>query len=282
MKLQVGVYAMRRWRHNVLFCNNFETGHSWRERPTNFEVSARAAPGQAAKGAAGTLDFFVRAFRAGKRAASGAYPQAVEIRWSGLLLAGQNPCRARASVIAFDKGSTAGLCCGLRGATINTNGNNSTARFSGGGGGTKTNLKREQIMDEKPQTADDPLLQAIQECWPRLPAGIREAIAAMTVHCADRSDQPARRTRHRVYTSDQIMTLKAKITAVVSESPTLPHRMIAARIGIALSTYRHLRLHVTANQFLAEIAAPRSATLGYGGPRAGDENDQAESENENG
>lgn len=122
---------------------------------------------------------------------------------------------------------------------------------------------------------DDPLLQAIQECWPRLPAGIREAIAATVVYAADKSDQPARRTRHRKFTSDEITALRAKTAACIAESPTISNRLIAAQIGIALSTYKLLRLHVFVRQTLIESAEPRSATRGFGGERAGgqDENE---------
>ena len=116
---------------------------------------------------------------------------------------------------------------------------------------------------------DDPLLLAITESWPRLPAGIKEAICVLAVHSADKSGEPARRTRYRHYDDQQIQALRAKVAQVVIESPTQTNSMIAQRIGLARSTFKYLHLHHFVRKVLAGMAvAPHSASQGYNGQRA--------------
>ena len=124
-----------------------------------------------------------------------------------------------------------------------------------------------------PSLNGDSLLAAVNECWQRLPPGIQQAFAALIVNAAGQQSGPARRTRHRVFTPDQITALRARTAACVAESPTAPNRLIAARLGISLSSFKNLKLNHFARQALAASTAPVSASNGYGGERADDENE---------
>jgi hypothetical protein len=115
-----------------------------------------------------------------------------------------------------------------------------------------------------PNPNADPLLQAVIAAWSRLPPDVQQAFAAAIIHAAGQTG-PARRTRHRVFTPDQITALRARTAACVAECPTAPNRMIASRIGISLSTYKRLHLNQTARSCLAMSTAPLSASRGYGG-----------------
>lgn len=118
---------------------------------------------------------------------------------------------------------------------------------------------------------DDPaLFAAVAEAWPRLPAGIQQGFAVAIIHAADKQSGAVRRTRHRVYTDTEITALRARTAACVAESPTAPNRMIAASLGISLSTYKRLHLNRTAKSCLAMSVAPLSASRGSGGERADD------------
>ena len=129
-------------------------------------------------------------------------------------------------------------------------------------------------------TNDDPaLFAAVAEAWPRLPLGIQQAFAALIVNAAGQQSGPARHTRHRHYSADEIQGLRMKIPAILAESSTLPNRIIAERLAVPISSFKAMGLHKFTRQVLAGIAntSPHSASCGYDGARADQEgNDEAE------
>jgi len=107
--------------------------------------------------------------------------------------------------------------------------------------------------------------------WNRLTPAMQTAILATILAAAGQAADPPRRTRHKQYTETEITELRAKITAILCQSPTLPVTLVAERINVKLSTFKTLGLHRFMRTVFAVTSAPISASLGTGGKRASDD-----------
>jgi|GEM_PF-3689314 len=104
--------------------------------------------------------------------------------------------------------------------------------------------------------------------WDRLTPAMQTAILATILAAAGQAADPPRRTRHRQFSDSEINGLRGRVTTLLCESPSMPNRVIAERLGISLSTYKNLNLHRFARAAFALATAPKSASNGYGGESA--------------
>ena len=119
----------------------------------------------------------------------------------------------------------------------------------------------------------------LRPAWEKLPAAMQDGIARTILAAAGVQSAPAQpRRRHRRYDDAEVTSLRAQLLGILALSPTLPNRALAERLEVPLSTFKSLKLNRFARQALAEAALPHSATFGYQGPRA----DEDESDDENG
>ena len=89
---------------------------------------------------------------------------------------------------------------------------------------------------------------------------MQQAILGTILAAAGAQPAPVRpRRRYRRYSPDEITSLRARIVGILATSPTLPHRVIAERLGVPFSTYKLLKLNRFAGQALAASAHPHSA-----------------------
>ena len=95
--------------------------------------------------------------------------------------------------------------------------------------------------------------------WDRLPPPLQDAIARTILGAAGQQTGPAPRRRHQHYGDAKITELRARIVGILATSPTLPHRVIAERLGVPFSTYKLLQLNRFAGQALAASTHPHSA-----------------------
>ena len=112
-------------------------------------------------------------------------------------------------------------------------------------------------------------LGVIQGLWPRLQPDDRAALLRLATSAAGQQDAPATpRRRHRHYDDAELTALRAQLIAILAVSPTMPNRAIAERLKLPYSSFKMLKLNRFVRTALARSALPRSATLGYSGPRA--------------
>ena len=102
-------------------------------------------------------------------------------------------------------------------------------------------------------------LAVIESLWPRLRDADRLALTTLALSASGTSCPVAPRRRHRHYTDGNITELRAQIIAILSRSPSLPNKLVAAELNIPYSTFKSLRLNHFARQALAASAAPHSA-----------------------
>ena len=119
----------------------------------------------------------------------------------------------------------------------------------------------------------------LRPAWEKLPPAMQDGIARTIMAAAGQQDALARpRRRHRHYDAAELTALRAQLIAILAVSPSLPNRVIAARLGLALSTFKSLKLNRFARQATLASAMPHSATFGYQGPRADEDQGDAETE----
>ena len=130
-------------------------------------------------------------------------------------------------------------------------------------------------MDSAMSPNGDPVFSAVRSAWPCLSPAMQQAILGTILAAVDQQTALAKpRRRHRRFDDREIERLRAKLASEIVASPTAPNRVLSGRLGLAVSSYKYLRLHHFARQVLQRMSVePRSAVEGYGGACAAGKTD---------